>query len=274
MLEVARQTKEQEEQLEDRTALLQNLLARGGPSPSLTQEEFLVWTVEAGLAREFSQCVFQLCHVVLGLRPSGRREEGGVVRGWLAREERAGLAPGQVWYLLPMQWWTQWHGYVNWCQVLQTLQQYMLRIISISAGHRDHSRPGHPSLHAGARAKEERFAVGGIGQQRLQHRPGGGHRLHPAGGEREQQAGHPGGRGQPRPGEAERPARSPARHDRQLSPDSGLPPPRDHSIDRGGRETAGWRQASARPGLRTRAGAALEISLPAVRRLSGSAETG
>ena len=44
-----------------------------------------------------------------------RVEEGGVVRGWLGREERGGLAPGQVWYLVPMAWWTGWHNYVNWC---------------------------------------------------------------------------------------------------------------------------------------------------------------
>jgi len=100
----------------DTAVLTKELLTREGEILShLSLEDFLVWTVDNSLPREFCQLVFQLCHCVLGLRPSSRREEGGVVRGWLAREERAGLAPGQVWYLLPMQWWTGWHAYVNWC---------------------------------------------------------------------------------------------------------------------------------------------------------------
>ena len=36
-----------------------------------------------------------------------------MVRGWLGREERGGLVPGQVWYLVPMGWWTHWHAHVN-----------------------------------------------------------------------------------------------------------------------------------------------------------------
>ena len=80
---------------------------------SVTMEEFLVWTVDNVLAREMGQLIVQLCHVGLGLRPSSRLEEGSVVRGWLAREERGGLVPGQVWYLVPMSWWTHWHNFVN-----------------------------------------------------------------------------------------------------------------------------------------------------------------
>jgi len=100
----------------DLSCKVEQLLTRDGRKMShLTLEDFLVWTVDNALPREFCQLVYQLCHVVLGLRPSSRREEGGVVRGWLSREERAGLSPGQVWYLLPMQWWTNWHAYVNWC---------------------------------------------------------------------------------------------------------------------------------------------------------------
>ena len=53
--------------------------------------------------------------LVFGMGGS-RREEGEVVRGWLAREEQAGLVPGQVWYLLPMAWWTGWHAFVNWSE--------------------------------------------------------------------------------------------------------------------------------------------------------------
>ena len=111
MVEVAGQTRLEGEAECDQEQLVQDLMRR---SPELSLQEFLVWSVDSQLAREMALLVYQLCHVVLGLRPSSRREEGGVVRGWLGREERAGLVPGQVWYLLPMSWWTGWHNYVNW----------------------------------------------------------------------------------------------------------------------------------------------------------------
>ena len=38
---------------------------------------------------------------------------GEVVRGWLDREEKAPHTPGQVWYLLNMDWWSNWTAYVN-----------------------------------------------------------------------------------------------------------------------------------------------------------------
>ena len=56
-----------------------------------------MWTVEdAALPRDFARLVFELCHVVLGLRPASRRDEADSVRGWLEREEATGLCPGQV----------------------------------------------------------------------------------------------------------------------------------------------------------------------------------
>ena len=79
----------------------------------LTMEEFLVWTVDNVHAREISHIIVQLCHVGLGLRPSSRMEEGNIVKGWLNREEKAGLKSGQVWYLVPMYWWTHWQNYVE-----------------------------------------------------------------------------------------------------------------------------------------------------------------
>ena len=112
MVEVAGQGgREVKREVLEEKGLVEKLL---GTSAHLSLEDFLVWTVENSLAKDFAKLIFQLCHVVLGLRPSSRREEGELVRGWLAREEAAGLAPGQVWYLLPMAWWTGWHAYVNW----------------------------------------------------------------------------------------------------------------------------------------------------------------
>merc|ERR1719411_1806774 len=117
MIEVASQGgREVKREVVEERGLVEKLL---GTSQHLSLEDFLVWTVENILAKDFAKLIFQLCHVVLGLRPSSRREEGELVRGWLAREEAAGLAPGQVWYLLPMAWWTGWHAYVNWTDALQ-----------------------------------------------------------------------------------------------------------------------------------------------------------
>lgn len=86
---------------------------------ALSIEDYLVWTAEhKELPTEFAKLIYQLCHVVLGLRPPNRQAEGEIVRGWLDREEKAPHTPGQVWYLLNMDWWTQWNSYVNSVEVL------------------------------------------------------------------------------------------------------------------------------------------------------------
>jgi len=59
-------------------------------------------------------CVLlQVCHIVLGLRPVSREEEGDIVKGWLEREERRGYRIGQFWYLIAMDWWKAWTDYVT-----------------------------------------------------------------------------------------------------------------------------------------------------------------
>ena len=106
---------ESDTQLEECNTIIQDLLKQGDSKVPkyVTMEEFLVWTVDNVLAREIGQLIVQLCHVGLGLRPNSRIEEGHVVRGWLSREERAGIIPGQVWYLVPTLWWTHWQNYVS-----------------------------------------------------------------------------------------------------------------------------------------------------------------
>lgn len=54
-----------------------------------------------------------MCHIVFGLRPISRVEEGEIVKGWLEREERRGLAVGQLWYLIAIEWWRNWNDYVS-----------------------------------------------------------------------------------------------------------------------------------------------------------------
>ncbi|KAG7470530.1 hypothetical protein MATL_G00114750 [Megalops atlanticus] len=79
----------------------------------LTLEDYQIWSVKSALANEFLNLLFQVCHIVLGLRPATPEEEGRIIRGWLERESRHGLQPGQNWFLISMQWWQQWKDYVK-----------------------------------------------------------------------------------------------------------------------------------------------------------------
>ena len=58
-------------------------------------------------------CLWQVCHVILGMKPSSRDDEGRVVKGWLSRELKRGYQLGQTWYLVSSAWWRQWQDYVS-----------------------------------------------------------------------------------------------------------------------------------------------------------------
>uniref|UniRef100_A0A8C3JJZ1 Ubiquitin carboxyl-terminal hydrolase 32 n=1 Tax=Calidris pygmaea TaxID=425635 RepID=A0A8C3JJZ1_9CHAR len=79
----------------------------------LTLEDYQIWSVKSALANEFLNLLFQVCHIVLGLRPATPEEEGQIIRGWLERESRYGLQPGHNWFLIAMSWWHQWKEYVK-----------------------------------------------------------------------------------------------------------------------------------------------------------------
>ncbi|XP_069471171.1 ubiquitin carboxyl-terminal hydrolase 32 isoform X2 [Ambystoma mexicanum] len=79
----------------------------------LTLEDYQIWSVKSALANEFLNLLFQVCHIVLGLRPATPVEEGYIIRGWLEREGRYGLHPGHNWFLIAIQWWQQWKEYVK-----------------------------------------------------------------------------------------------------------------------------------------------------------------
>lgn len=84
-----------------------------GKTGVITLDEYLVWTVGNNLTISLLNLMFQVCHVVFGLRPSSREEEGDIVRSWLRREERRGLKPGQMLYLISIDWWRSWNDYVD-----------------------------------------------------------------------------------------------------------------------------------------------------------------
>ncbi|XP_029571848.1 ubiquitin carboxyl-terminal hydrolase 32 isoform X2 [Salmo trutta] len=79
----------------------------------LTLEDYQIWSVNSALANEFLNLLFQVCHIVLGLRPATAEEEGQIIRGWLEREGRHGLQPGENWFLISSQWWMLWKDYVK-----------------------------------------------------------------------------------------------------------------------------------------------------------------
>ncbi|KAK7088275.1 hypothetical protein V1264_022210 [Littorina saxatilis] len=80
---------------------------------SISQEDYLMWTVNNNLTDDFLSLLSQICHIVLGLKPQSREEEGKIIINWLERESRRPLKVGQVFYLVSMQWWNTWLEYVN-----------------------------------------------------------------------------------------------------------------------------------------------------------------
>ncbi|XP_066507438.1 ubiquitin carboxyl-terminal hydrolase 32-like isoform X2 [Hoplias malabaricus] len=89
----------------------------------LTLEDYQIWSVQSSLAAEFLNLLFQVCHIVLGLRPATPEEEGQIIRGWLERESRHGLQPGDYWFLIATQWWQQWKDYVKYDSKVIVVEQ-------------------------------------------------------------------------------------------------------------------------------------------------------
>lgn len=112
LIEVSKQT-QKSENLSTPKKLMEEIVAKHDGKDQLTLEEYLVWTVDNPYPREFSQLVFDMCHVVFGLRPLTRRDEGSIVRGWLMREKSCPLVPGAIWHILNMDWWNNWNKYVD-----------------------------------------------------------------------------------------------------------------------------------------------------------------
>lgn len=83
----------------------------------LSQEAFLiaVATGESPLnvVHQLLDLLFDVCHIVLGLRPQCRHVEQNIVRGWMQREQKRGYKVGQFWYLLSAEWWQNWLQYTQ-----------------------------------------------------------------------------------------------------------------------------------------------------------------
>ena len=85
------------------------------PDFKLSQENFLMWSVESQLniVQPFLDLLFEVCHIVFGLRPQCKHLEFEIVRGWLSREVRRGYEVGQFWYLVSSEWWQNWLQYTQ-----------------------------------------------------------------------------------------------------------------------------------------------------------------
>ncbi|XP_046459200.1 ubiquitin carboxyl-terminal hydrolase 32-like isoform X2 [Daphnia pulex] len=80
---------------------------------SVDLETFLMWAVNRSSLKHLLDMLHQLCHVVLGLRPASRIEEGKLIQNWLRREVKRGYRVGEFWYLVSSIWWKQWSDYVT-----------------------------------------------------------------------------------------------------------------------------------------------------------------
>ncbi|XP_063220318.1 ubiquitin carboxyl-terminal hydrolase 32 isoform X2 [Bacillus rossius redtenbacheri] len=97
----------------DVTTIVSEIREKTVGDGGVTVQEYLIWTVANPLSVDFLNLIFQVCHVVFGLRPVTREEESLIVKGWLEREERRGYLVGQFWYLIAMDWWQIWLNYVS-----------------------------------------------------------------------------------------------------------------------------------------------------------------
>lgn len=82
---------------------------------SLSQEDFLMWSVQStvNISQPFLDLLFEVCHIVFGLRPQCKHLEFQIVKGWLSREVRRGYEVGQFWYLVASDWWQNWLLYTQ-----------------------------------------------------------------------------------------------------------------------------------------------------------------
>uniref|UniRef100_A0A1B6CHY2 ubiquitinyl hydrolase 1 n=1 Tax=Clastoptera arizonana TaxID=38151 RepID=A0A1B6CHY2_9HEMI len=96
----------------DEELIMRELTSRASPS-GLTIEEYLIWTVENPLSLNFLSLLFQVCHVVLGLRPASEIEEGEIVQSWLRREKKRASSVGQFWCLISYDWWRSWEDFIK-----------------------------------------------------------------------------------------------------------------------------------------------------------------
>ncbi|OQV22250.1 Ubiquitin carboxyl-terminal hydrolase 32 [Hypsibius exemplaris] len=96
--------------------MAEDILARYSSDPAhslLTLEEFLIWSDKCRLTVKFMRLLFQVCHIVLGLKPQHKEDEFSSVIEWSQRDAQRIKLPGDVYYIISMEWWSTWERYVK-----------------------------------------------------------------------------------------------------------------------------------------------------------------
>ncbi|XP_071030491.1 ubiquitin carboxyl-terminal hydrolase 32-like [Oncorhynchus clarkii lewisi] len=129
----------------------------------LTLEDYQIWSVKSAFANEFLNLLFQVCHIVLGLRPASPEEEGQIIRGWLERASRHGLQPGDYWFLIAVPWWQQWRDYVKYDNKHIVVEQPLVfdtvrSGVGIGTQARAEQGPEGESMASSHSSTEEKFA--------------------------------------------------------------------------------------------------------------------
>ena len=96
--------------------LTQNKTMCNNSEFSLSQEDFQMWCVQSkasNISQPFLDLLYEVCHIVFGLRPQCKHIEFCIVKGWLSREIRRGYEVGQFWYLIASEWWQNWLFYTQ-----------------------------------------------------------------------------------------------------------------------------------------------------------------
>ncbi|KAI6646793.1 Ubiquitin carboxyl-terminal hydrolase 32-like [Oopsacas minuta] len=84
------------------------------PKNFLTQTEFINWGSRDGcVLEELLKVIFQICHVIFGLRPQSRIDERDVIKGYMIREMREKILEGNVKYIISKYWYTNWQKFVE-----------------------------------------------------------------------------------------------------------------------------------------------------------------
>ncbi|CAM4750883.1 unnamed protein product [Rotaria magnacalcarata] len=116
LIEVAQFVYVSDEHIKTSRELYAHMIANEHESVLLKSEDFLLWCQKDILVIELVDLIFQICHVVLGLRPSSQQDEFNIADHFLRREKRpfnesetvsnrATSKPGSSWFLISMDWW-------------------------------------------------------------------------------------------------------------------------------------------------------------------------
>ncbi|CAK8672621.1 unnamed protein product [Clavelina lepadiformis] len=96
------------------TAIVNHVLKHSiNKNKFISLEEYQLWSLQDPLPTVLLNVIIEVCHIVLGLRPSTPQDEGTIVRGWLHRSDQQNYHVGETWYVVSGKWWTVWKKYTQ-----------------------------------------------------------------------------------------------------------------------------------------------------------------